>query len=142
MKTYKIRLNNSSRSEDERWKILTSDGKETWVSNVFIDGEVNTSKDYINESVGYKWNMTCHGDCVIKNNVAYITTPPKGSAVKRHILKTISYRFLGTITTVLTAYILGAPIGLASLLGVGEIVLKPILYFLHERFWYNHIKIK
>jgi len=25
---------------------------------------------------------------------------------------------------------------------VGELALKPVLYFLHERVWYKHIKIK
>jgi uncharacterized membrane protein len=31
---------------------------------------------------------------------------------------------------------------MASMLGIGELVLKPILYFLHERVWYKYIKIK
>ena len=55
----------------------------------------------------------------------------------RHILKTVSYRILGTITTVTVAYSLGASLSLASLLGVGELVIKPIIYFFHERFWYK-----
>lgn len=59
----------------------------------------------------------------------------------RHILKTVSYRILGTLTTVLVAYSLGASPSLASLLGVGELFLKPIIYFLHERLWYKHIRI-
>jgi uncharacterized membrane protein len=59
----------------------------------------------------------------------------------RHILKTVSYRILGTITTVTVAYSLGASLSLASLLGVGELVIKPIIYFFHERLWYKYIKI-
>lgn len=59
----------------------------------------------------------------------------------RHILKTVSYRILGTITTVVVAYSLGASMQLSSLLGVGELFLKPIIYFLHERLWYKHIRI-
>lgn len=63
-------------------------------------------------------------------------------SLKRHILKTITYRILGTATTIITAYSLGASLKVSSLLGVGELVLKPIIYFLHERIWFNKIKMK
>lgn len=61
---------------------------------------------------------------------------------KRHILKTITYRVLGTLTTIITAYLLGASIEVSSLLGLGELLLKPIIYFIHERIWYKYIKFK
>jgi uncharacterized membrane protein len=61
---------------------------------------------------------------------------------KRHILKTITYRILGTLTTIITAYLLGASIEVSSLLGLGELLLKPIIYFIHERIWYKYIKFK
>jgi uncharacterized membrane protein len=66
----------------------------------------------------------------------------KDAPLKRHILKTMSYRILGTLATVITAYALGASIELSSLLGVGELLIKPIIYFLHERFWYKFIRLK
>lgn len=62
-------------------------------------------------------------------------------AMTRHILKTVSYRLLGTLTTVLTAYSLGVSMELSSLLGVGELMIKPTLYFFHERIWYKYIRI-
>jgi uncharacterized membrane protein len=62
--------------------------------------------------------------------------------LKRHILKTITYRILGTITTVTTAYCLGASLTISSLLGVGELLFKPIIYFIHERFWFTYIRLK
>ncbi len=64
------------------------------------------------------------------------------TSLTRHILKTFSYRILGTLTTVITAYSLGASIEMSSLLGVGELLIKPIIYFLHERIWYKFIRIK
>jgi uncharacterized membrane protein len=64
------------------------------------------------------------------------------NSLKRHILKTISYRILGTLTTVIIAYFLGASLKVSSMLGVGELVLKPVIYFLHERLWYKYIRIK
>ena len=64
------------------------------------------------------------------------------NSLKRHILKTKSYRILGTLTTVIIAYSLGASLKVSSMLGVGELVLKPVIYFLHERLWYKYIRIK
>ena len=59
---------------------------------------------------------------------------------KRHLVKTITYRILGTLTTVIGAYLIGGSLKAASLLGLGELILKPIIYFLHERVWYRYIK--
>ena len=63
------------------------------------------------------------------------------NSLKRHILKTISYRILGTLTTVIIGYSLGASLKVSSMLGVGELVLKPVIYFFHERIWYKYIRI-
>lgn len=60
--------------------------------------------------------------------------------VKRHLVKTISYRLLGTSVTVISAIALGMDVKLASLIGAGELVIKPLLYFLHERVWYKYVK--
>lgn len=56
---------------------------------------------------------------------------------KRHIAKTISWRIIGTIDTiVLSGFITGSwELGLA--IGGVEVVTKMILYFLHERLWYK-----
>jgi uncharacterized membrane protein len=66
----------------------------------------------------------------------------KDNSLKRHILKTLSYRMLGTLTTITVAYTLGASIEVSSLLGIGELTIKPILYFIHERIWYKYIRVK
>lgn len=60
--------------------------------------------------------------------------------VKRHIAKSISYRFIGTITTILLTLFAGLEIKWAAMVGIGELIIKPIIYFLHERFWYKYIK--
>ena len=56
---------------------------------------------------------------------------------KRHIAKTVSWRIIGTIDTiVLSGLITGSwEIGLA--VGGVEVITKMILYFLHERAWYR-----
>lgn len=140
-KKFQIRFNTVSESEDDRWRLI-EDGKETLVSNIVVNGHVYTTKDWLEEINDFKWHISCEGFCIIKNNVAYVTTVKEESVLTRHILKTISYRILGTLTTVCVAYSLGASLELSSMLGFGELVLKPVIYFFHERVWYRYIKVK
>ena len=139
-KQFQIRYNVRSTNESERWRLIT-DGTETLVSDIVINGHTYTTKDWMPELNEYKWHISCEGHVTVKNNIAYVTTIKEESVVTRHILKTLSYRILGTLTTVLVAYSLGASIQLSSLLGVGELLVKPVIYFFHERVWYKHIRI-
>lgn len=61
----------------------------------------------------------------------------KWSSRKRHIVKTISWRFVGTLDTMLLAWIItGNPVtGLK--IGLAEVITKMLLYYLHERVWYR-----
>jgi uncharacterized membrane protein len=61
-------------------------------------------------------------------------------SVQRHILKTISYRIIGSLSTVIIALMIGIPIQWSGLIGLGELTIKPIIYFIHERLWYKYIK--
>jgi uncharacterized membrane protein len=140
-KEYQIRFNTHSKSENDRWRLIEN-GNEIIVSNIIIDGHTYTTKDWMEDINDWKWHISCQGHCNIKDNVAYIKTVKEESVMLRHILKTISYRFLGTITTVVVAYSLGASVEVSSLLGVGELMIKPIIYFFHERVWYNFLSIK
>ena len=56
---------------------------------------------------------------------------------KRHIAKTITWRFVGTMDTfVLSWAITGNPFtGLK--IGFSEMITKMILYYLHERLWFK-----
>jgi uncharacterized membrane protein len=139
-KQFKIRFNTVSKSEDDRWRLIEDD-KETLVSNIIINGHTYTTKDWVENIKDYKWHISCEGYCEIKNNIAYVTTVKEDAVMIRHVLKTISYRLLGTMTTVGVAYGLGASVEMSSLLGMGELLIKPIIYFLHERAWYKWIRI-
>ena len=59
---------------------------------------------------------------------------------KRHLAKTISWRIIGTLDTmILSAIITGSwTIGLTT--GGIEVLTKMILYFFHERAWYKFSK--
>lgn len=140
-KKFQIRFNVNSTSEKDRWRLIT-DGDEQLVSNIIIDGHTYTTMDWMEEIGEYKWHVSCEGYLNIKDDVAYVVTVKEESVMTRHILKTVSYRILGTLTTVFTAYTLGVSLELSSLLGIGELMIKPTLYFFHERIWYKYIRIK
>ena len=55
---------------------------------------------------------------------------------KRHLSKTISWRFIGTIDTLLLSWIFtGSPLTGVKII-TGELITKMLLYYLHERAWY------
>jgi len=138
-KTYQIRYNTASKDDSESWRLIC-DGEEILVSDIIITSKTRTTKDYI-ENIGNKYHITCEGILNIKDNVAHIETKRHDNPNLRHLLKTITYRILGTLATVITAYSLGASWEISSLLGVGEILIKPTLYFLHEKIWYRFGKM-
>jgi uncharacterized membrane protein len=57
----------------------------------------------------------------------------------RSIVKSISWRMLGTLDTVLIAWLITGTLSVAFSIGSIELVSKMILYFFHERIW-NTIK--
>lgn len=59
----------------------------------------------------------------------------------RHILKTLSWRIIGTIDTLVVSYVITGSIKIGIAIGSFEIFTKMILYYLHERIWYKYITI-
>ncbi|WP_424493302.1 DUF2061 domain-containing protein [Salinimicrobium sp. GXAS 041] len=57
----------------------------------------------------------------------------------RSILKTISWRIVGTLDTIGISWLLTGEVETALAIGSVELVTKMILYFGHERLW-NKIK--
>ncbi|MDT0651720.1 adenylyl-sulfate kinase [Autumnicola edwardsiae] len=55
----------------------------------------------------------------------------------RHILKTISWRLVGTLDTMLLAWIISGNPVVGLKVGMVEVVTKMLLYYLHERAWYK-----
>ena len=58
---------------------------------------------------------------------------------KVSVLKTISYRVIATISTMVIAYMFTGSIGISFGIGVVEVMFKTMLYFFHEEIW-NKIK--
>ena len=59
---------------------------------------------------------------------------------KRHLLKTITWRIVGTIDTMVLGWIVTGNIKVGLTIGGFEVITKMILYFLHERAWYKFTK--
>jgi uncharacterized membrane protein len=59
---------------------------------------------------------------------------------KRHIAKTITWRIVGTIDTMILGWIVTGDLKLGLAIGGFEVITKMVLYYLHERAWYKYIK--
>lgn len=58
-----------------------------------------------------------------------------GDKWSRSLLKTISWRVIGTLDTILISWMLTGELTTAFTIGSVEVVTKMILYFFHERAW-------
>ena len=61
-------------------------------------------------------------------------------SAKRHLAKTISYRIISTLVGFLIMWWATGSVTFGAAFGVAELLIKPALYYLHERFWYRHLK--
>jgi uncharacterized membrane protein len=59
---------------------------------------------------------------------------------RRHLAKTVSWRILGTLDTMILSAIITGSWQVGLTIGGVEVFTKMILYFLHERVWYKYIK--
>lgn len=56
---------------------------------------------------------------------------------KRHIAKTITWRIIGTIDTIILGWVVSGNVSIGFSIGGFELISKMILYYLHERAWYR-----
>jgi uncharacterized membrane protein len=59
---------------------------------------------------------------------------------KRHFAKTLSWRVIGTIDTMVLSSVITGSWEMGLTIGGIEVVTKMVLYFLHERIWYKYFK--
>lgn len=59
---------------------------------------------------------------------------------KRSLVKTISWRIVGTLDTMLISWIITGSFKWGVAIGSVEVVTKMVLYYLHERAWYKFTK--
>lgn len=58
-----------------------------------------------------------------------------GETPVRSIVKAYSYRCCGTLTTITISYIVTGRIVVSLAIGATEMVIKPFIYWMHERVW-------
>jgi uncharacterized membrane protein len=51
------------------------------------------------------------------------------------ILKTITYRILGSMTSMAITYAASNDFALGITIGSADLILKPIIYYIHELLW-------
>ncbi|HIC30413.1 MAG TPA: DUF2061 domain-containing protein, partial [Flavobacteriaceae bacterium] len=61
----------------------------------------------------------------------------KDSSYKRHIAKTITWRIVGTLDTIILSWIISGNPFTGLKIGISEVITKMILYYLHERTWFK-----
>ena len=136
---FQIRYNTVSTDDSNRWRLLCN-GKEIQVSDIIINAETKTTKDYI-EGVGEKWHVTCKGVLTLKDNVAYIDYKRSDNFVARHLAKTITWRIVGTIDTMVLSGLITGDWKIGMAIGGTEVLTKMVLYFIHERIWWRFGKL-
>ena len=78
---------------------------------------------YIHERIWFKINFSKDGKS-LENR-------------KRHLGKTVTWRIVGTLDTMIIAWVItGNPLT-GFKIGITEIMTKMLLYYLHERIWYR-----
>ncbi len=78
---------------------------------------------YIHERVWFKVNLTKDGKVL--------------ESRKRHIAKTLTWRFIGTIDTMILAWIISGNPLTGLKIGLAEVITKMVFYYFHERAWYK-----
>lgn len=52
-------------------------------------------------------------------------------------MKTITWRFIGTMDTILIGWLVSGDPLIGLTIGSVEVITKMVLYFIHERIWYK-----
>lgn len=79
---------------------------------------------------------------ILEQTIEYKTnykTDKKSEKPIRSVVKSISWRTVGTLDTILISWIITGQVKTALSIGGIELVTKMLLYFFHERVW-NSIK--
>lgn len=71
---------------------------------------------------------------IIRNKSNYKTDKVSEEPI-RSVVKSISWRIIGTLDTILISWLVTGTLSLAFTIGTIEVITKMVLYFFHERAW-------
>ena len=134
---YTIMSNIDSMDFTDRWIVIFNTNK-IYVSEVIIECESHTSTSQHEVKNQLYYALKTKGVLQIQDGIAIIKES-KSKRITKDVIKTITYRVCATSVTFLSAIALGMPIEYSAILSLGEILVKPMIYFTHERVW-NRIK--
>ncbi|MDO6595868.1 DUF2061 domain-containing protein [Oceanihabitans sp. 2_MG-2023] len=78
---------------------------------------------YLHERVWFKINLSKDGRIL--------------ESRKRHIAKTVTWRVIGTMDTMVLAWLISGNPLMGLKIGFAEVITKMLLYYVHERAWYK-----
>lgn len=78
---------------------------------------------YLHERIWFKVNLSKDGKLL--------------ESRKRHIGKTITWRMVGTLDTIIISWIISGNPMTGLKIGVSEVLTKMIFYYIHERIWHK-----
>jgi uncharacterized membrane protein len=78
---------------------------------------------YLHERVWFKVNLSKEGKLL--------------ESRKRHIGKTITWRMVGTLDTIIISWIISGNPMTGLKIGVSEVLTKMVFYYIHERIWHK-----
>lgn len=58
----------------------------------------------------------------------------------RHLAKAVTWRIIASIATAMIAWTFGLSPKVIGAIFVVDLIVKFVLYYIHERVWYKHIK--
>ena len=58
---------------------------------------------------------------------------------KRHVMKAVTWRVIASTTTAIIAFLFGMPAKAVGYVFMADLIIKFVLYYMHERVWYKHI---
>lgn len=128
-----IRYNTKSDGETLCWRVVC-DNVEYLTNKVVVDGEVTTTKDWMGDEYGFRHHITIK-NAIVDYGVDYTLIKTSNKWLFKDILKTITYRILGTSVTFGIGYLLTGNVNVSVALGFSDLVVKPLVYFMHERVW-------
>lgn len=128
-----IRYNTKSDGETSCWRVVC-DNVEYLTNKVVVDGVVTTTKDWMGDEYGFRHHITIK-NAIVDYGVDYTLIKTSNKWLFKDILKTITYRILGTSVTFGIGYLLTRDTNVSVALGFSDLVVKPLVYFIHERVW-------
>ena len=78
---------------------------------------------YLHERIWFNINLTKDGRVL--------------ESRKRHLGKTITWRLIGTMDTMILAWVISGNPLTGFKIGIAEVITKMVFYYLHERVWYR-----